>query len=114
MGEQRAQWCRLEGLPGPRDQWRADEDRTAARGLSLSEAGCRALGVRAEMMAQWFEGVELPLTEYPPVVILPDYPSVVGDRRRAAVELDRLAALGKIHWYEEGSYPRTYGCARLI
>ena len=63
------------------------------------------MGVRAEMLTQWFEGVELPLTECPPVVILPDYPSVVEDRQRAAVELDRLAALGKIHWYEEGSYP---------
>ena len=57
------------------------------------------------MMTQWFEGVELPLTESPPVAALPDYPSVVEDRQKAAVELDRLAALGKIHWYEDGSYP---------
>ena len=27
------------------------------------------------------------------------------DRQKAAVELDRLAALGKIHWYGEGSHP---------
>ena len=39
------------------------------------------------------------------MAILPDFPSVVDDRQLAAVELDRLAALGKIRWYEEGSYP---------
>ena len=44
-------------------------------------------------------------TEEPRVAILPDFPSIVDDRQLAAVELDRLAALGKIRWYEEGSYP---------
>ena len=39
------------------------------------------------------------------MVVLPDYPSVSEDRQRAASELDRLAELGKIHWYENGSYP---------
>ena len=53
--ERRAQFCRLGKLPGPRDEWRAGEDFTAARGLSLSEAGRKALGVRSEMMAQWFD-----------------------------------------------------------
>ena len=57
------------------------------------------------MMAQWFNGVELPLIEPPPVVVLQDYPSVVEDRQTAAVELDRLADLGKIHWYNDGSHP---------
>ena len=80
VGERRAHFCRLGKLPGPRDEWRVGEDFTAARGMSLSEAGCKALGVRTEMVAQWFDGVELPLTELPPVVILQDYPPVAEDR----------------------------------
>ena len=87
-----AHFHRLERLPGPQDEWRIGEDLAAAHGLSLSEGGRRTLGT------QWFNGVELPLTETPPVVILPDYPSVAEDRQKAAVELGRLAALGKIHW----------------
>ena len=59
MGERLAHFHRLEGLSGPRDRWRAGEDLAAARGLTLSETGCRALGVRADMMTQWFEGAEL-------------------------------------------------------
>ena len=104
-GERLAQFHRLERLPGPRDKWRVGEDIAAAYGLSLSETGCRTLGVRTEMVSQWFNGVELPLTQIPPVVILPDYPAVAEGRQKAAVELDRLAALGKIHWYGEGSRP---------
>ena len=38
-------------------------------------------------------------------VILPDYPAADADRDVAAPDLDRLARLGKIHRYEEGSYP---------
>ena len=58
-----------------------------------------------EVASLWFEGIGLTFTEGPPVVVLPDYPSVAEDRQRAAVELDRLAGLGKIHWYEGGSRP---------
>ena len=43
-------------------------------------------------------------TEDPPIVALPDYPSVLAERETASVELDRLATLGEIHWYSEGSY----------
>ena len=100
VGEGRTHFHRLGKLPGPRDQWRVGEDFAAARGMSLSEAGCKTLGIRTEMAAQRFNGVELPLTEPPPVVILQDYPSVAEDRQRAAIELDRLADLGKIHWYK--------------
>ena len=92
-----AHFHRLEKLPGPQDEWRIGEDLAAAHGLPLSEGGRRTLGVRTEMATQWFNGVELPLTETPPVAILPDYPSVLEDRQRAAVELGRLATLGKIH-----------------
>ena len=58
-----------------------------------------------EVASLWFEGIGLTFAAEPPVVVLPDYPSVAEDRQRAAVELDRLAGLGKIHWYEEGSRP---------
>ena len=105
VGERRAHFHRLGKLPGPRDQWRVGEDFAAARGMSLSEAGRKTLGIRTEMGAQWFDGAELPLTEPPPVVILQDYPSVAEDRQRAAVELDRRADLGEIHWYKGVSYP---------
>ena len=43
-----------------------------------------------------FDGVELSFTKEPPVAVLPDRPSVMEDRQRAAVELGRLAALGII------------------
>ena len=92
-GERLAHFHCLEGLPGPQDNWRIGEDLAAAHGLSLSEGGCRTLGFSAEMVTRRFNGVELPLAETPPVVILPDYPSASEDRQRAAVELDRLAAL---------------------
>ena len=87
-GERLAHFHRLERLPGPQDEWRIGEELAAARGLSLSEAGRRSLGVRTEMVTQWFDGVELPFAEAPPAVILPDYPSVAEDRQKAAVELD--------------------------
>ena len=104
-GEKLAQYQRLEGALGPQDRRRKGEDYAAIRGLSLSEKGCRELGVGSDMFPRWFEGVELPLTEVPPVVARQDYPSVLEDRQREAEELDRLADLGKIHWYEEGAHP---------
>ena len=80
-GERRPHFRHLGGLPGPRDAWRVGEDLTVAFGASLSEAGCKLMGFRAEMIAQWFNGIELPLTEWPPVVVLPDYPSFAEDRQ---------------------------------
>ena len=71
-GERLAHFHHLEGLPGPQDEWRTGEDLVAAHGLSLPEGGRRTLGVSTEMATQWFNGVELPLTETPPIVILPD------------------------------------------
>ena len=104
-GEGLTQFRRLEGLPGPRDKWRTGEVFSAPHGLSSSGRGRRALGVRTEMAAQRFNGAELPLAETPPIAISPDYPSVMEGRQRAAIELNRLAALGKSHWHEEGSHP---------
>ena len=63
------------------------------------------LGVDPGVARLWFNGISLTFTEEPPVVVLPDYPSVAEDRQRAAAELDRLAGLGRIYWYEGDSYP---------
>ena len=57
------------------------------------------------MAPLWFEGFGLTFTEEPPVVVLPNHPSVAKGRQRAAAELDRLAGLGKIHWYQGGLRP---------
>ena len=81
------------------------EDRTGTKGQSLSAKACGAAGVDPEVAPLWFDGIALAFAEEPRVAVLPDYPSVVGDRQVAAVELDRLAGLGKIHCYEEGSRP---------
>ena len=56
------------------------------------------------MLAFWFEGIELPVAGEPPVAVLPDCPSLLEDRFRAATELGRSAAMGKIHWRDVGSY----------
>ena len=39
------------------------------------------------------------------MVVLQDYPSKSEDRQRAEAEVDRLAGLGKLNWYDEGSRP---------
>ena len=58
-----------------------------------------------EVASIWFEGVGLTFAAEPPAAVLPGYLSVAEDRQRATVELDRLAGLRKIHWYEGGSRP---------
>ena len=50
-GDKRAQYQRLERLPGPQDRWREGEDYAAARGLPLSEKGRRDLGVDTDIMS---------------------------------------------------------------
>ena len=80
-------------------------DRTETKCHSLSAKACESAGVGPVVASLWFGGIGLTFAEEPPVAVLPDYPSVAEDRQRAAVELDRLAGLGKIHWYEEHSYP---------
>ena len=74
-------------------------------GHSLCATGGEEVQVGPDAMSRWFEGIELPFSEAPPVVVLPDYPSVLDDRHRSAVELGRSAAFGEIHWYSEGSRP---------
>ena len=96
-GEQLAQYCRLEAPPCPQDQWRVHGDRAAVRGQSLPARTCEAAGVDPEVAPLWSDGISLTFAEAPPVVVLPDYPSVSEDRQRAASELDRLAGAGEIH-----------------
>ena len=104
-GERLAQYRRLESAPGPQDQWRYWDDRASAMGQSLPVKGCEEARVESDVTSLLFDGIELPFPEKPPAAVLPDYPSVMEDRQRAAVELGRLAALGKIRWYREGSRP---------
>ena len=90
---------------GSQDQWRVGEDRTATNGQPLSAKPRETVGVDPEVASIWFEGIGLTFAADPPAEVLPDYLSVAEDRQRAAVELDRLAGLRKIHWYEGGSRP---------
>ena len=104
-GERLAQYRRLESAPGPQYQLRVMEDRAATMDESLPAKGREEVKVGPDVTSRLFEGIELPITEEPPVAALPDYPSAAGDRFRAAAESGRLAALGTFHWYSEGSYP---------
>ena len=56
-------------------------------------------------MESWFHGIGLEFASPPTPIVLFDYPSVHSDRELAASELDRLAPLGKILWYEKDSSP---------
>ena len=53
----------------------------------------------------WFQGVKLAIAKRLSAAVLPDYPSANEYRDASASELDRLASLGKSHWYGDGSYP---------
>ena len=91
-GGQLAQYCGLESSPGPQNQWGVLEARTATMGQSLSAKWCGEMQVNPGVMSLCFAGIEFPFTEEPPVVVLPHYPSALGDRFRAAVEFARLTA----------------------
>ena len=102
-GEGLAQFIKLEASPGPRNGWRAPEDRPATVGQSLSfKLRKKALGYSA-IPEQWFTGIHLRCSAVPPPAVLPDYPAAQDDRGKAGRELGRLASLGKIHWYEDVS-----------
>ena len=75
-GERLEQFRRLEASSGPQDPWRVLEDRAATKGQSLSARARESLGVDPEVAHLWFNGINLTFTEEPPVVVLPDYPSV--------------------------------------
>ena len=103
--EQLAQYRRLVSAPGPQDQRRVMEDRTATMGQYLCAKGRDDAKLGPDVMPLWFEGIELSIAEEPPVVVFPDYPSALEDRFRAAAEWSRVAKMGQIHWYDAGSYP---------
>ena len=80
-------------------------DRAAAMGQALSAAFCERVSEDPVTRDNWFSGIQLSPIEDPPMAAPPGYPFAADDRERAAAELDRLASLGKIHWYVEGSSP---------
>ena len=102
-GDKPPQYRRLESAAGHRDRRRVMGDCAAAIGQTLSAKFRERVHVEPEVLDSWFNGIQLPCLEEPPV--LPDCPSVADDWERAAVELDCLASLGKTNWYAEGSYP---------
>ena len=71
--------------------------RTTTMGQYLFAKGREDAKVDPDVLALRFEGIELPAAEEPPVAAFADYPSALVDRFRAAAELGRVAAMGKIH-----------------
>ena len=61
------------------------EGLAASTGRTLSAEFRRKVQVGPVATDCWFSGIQLPFTEEPPLVALPDNPSVVGDRERAAM-----------------------------
>ena len=47
--------------------------------------------------------MELELRGEPPLVMLEDHPSTRDRPGEATTELDRPSALGRIHWYPQGT-----------
>ena len=71
----------------------------AAAGDSLRLRALTDAGAGESPLKLWFQGVELVLRSGPPLVMLEDYPSTRDRPVEANTELDRLSALGRIHWY---------------
>ena len=86
------------GTPSP-------EDVTCAEGNLLSPRAARRLGVLPSFLSEWLGGVRL--ASPPPDLSYrcDDYPLYARHALAAGDELDRLTALSKIHWYEEGCAP---------
>ena len=103
--ESEAEFHILSNDDGPRDRWRIGEDGTAPRGNLLRRDFCRSADTGSAAMESWFQGITLEFTTPMTPIVLSDYPAVHADREVAASELDRLASLGEIHWYEKDSYP---------
>ena len=90
---------------GPRDPWRAAEAEVAVAGNSLRIRTCINAGVGERFLKLWPRGIELGLSGEPLRVSMAEYPSVRDQPEVAATELDRLSAMGKIHWYHQGCHP---------
>ena len=92
----------LRGPPGPVESLGGPGGHDG----SVSAKGYEEAQVDPDVMSLRFDGIELAFIERSPGAAHPDYPSVLGDRQRAAVELGRLAASGEIYRYPESSYPQ--------
>ena len=90
---------------GRTDCWRAEEDRAAAFGNTLSAHACAAAGLDGSTLERWFRGIYLGFRSALPAVALRDYPYVQNRLNVAAAELDWLATLGKIQRHEEDCAP---------
>ena len=87
----------LSRATGPSDCWRAQGDRTAAFGNTLSAHAWVEAGVQDSMSEHWFCGIKLELRPVASAAELQDYPSARNQPEIAAAELGRLAPLGTIH-----------------
>ena len=95
----------LSPAVGPRDRCRAERDRTALAGNTLSIQACMEAGVDESMLGRSSQGAKLDFRYVPPVGVLRDYPTVKDRPEVAAEELDRLSSSGKTHWCGEGCAP---------
>ena len=69
---------------GPRDQWRAEEDKTAWAQNTLSIRACMEAGADESMLGCWFRGIKLEFRHASLVIALQDYPSVRHEAEAAA------------------------------
>ena len=90
---------------GPTDFWRVEEDRAEALGNTLSVYACASAGVEKSMLGRRFCGINFEFRSVHPATVFQDYPSVKNQPNSAAAEQDRLASLGKIHWYAKDCAP---------
>ena len=75
------------------------------RNRTLNLEVCRALGVHDKFVDEWKHGVRLDGHDVAPAFNVPDPPSIEYGYDRASEEIDRLAAEGKIWWYEDNEVP---------
>ena len=59
---------RLSSAVGPHDRWRAEGDRTASAGNTLSIRACLVDGVDESMLERWFSVIQLEFRNAPPGV----------------------------------------------
>ena len=86
---------------GPRDQWRASEDKAARTGKTLPLKAC------VEMEASFWrpQWKRSETSGRPRVAVLDDYYSVTENPEEVAAELDRSSGLSKNTWRLDGGAP---------
>ena len=97
ISERLAQARRPESSPGPQDQWRLMEDRSATAGQTFSAKFSDKVLEDSVTFDNGFGGAQLFCTEGPPSVVLPGYSPAQDDRERAGKDWGWLAFLGEIH-----------------